>query len=289
MITNNMRTPANAATNLPLRVLLPICLALAVLSHEAAATPISGTVMGGGGTLEGNTMVSYTPIPVSSPGGADPNDSGMCGVLSLSGTFYDSTVAEIVVRDGYYSVHRRWPASQPDGPTVGWTCVHFSDFTGLPSAPQAEIFLPPTVVSSTGGLLQQKTIGGFPQACIWEGVAGGFSTQGGGFASAAPDRSTGTTTVSAQSVASTTISTYPYCFSFTSPVSWTYLEPNVWILTPPGPPENLSISTKQNWCYMEGIAPLAQDVDAGLSIMSSTYHLSTTNADVMFNCLSLSQ
>lgn len=289
MITNNIRTRANAATNLALRALLPICLAIAVLSQEAAATPISGTVMGGGGTLEGNTMVSYTPIPVSPPGGANPNDSGMCGVQNLSGTFYNSTVAEIVIRGGYYYVYRRWPASQPDGPTVGWTCVHFSDFTGLPPASQAEIFLPPTVVSSSGGLLQEKTLGGFQQACIWEGVAGGFSTQGGGSVSAAPDRSTGNTQVSAQSAPSTALTTYAFCFSFKSPVFWTYLQPNVWILTAPGPPLNLSIPTKQNWCYMDGVAPLARNVEAGLLIMSGSYYLSAADANVMFNCLPLTQ
>jgi hypothetical protein len=102
----------------------------------------------------------------------------------------------------------------------------------------------------------------------------------------------GNTLVWAQSEPSTTLSTYAFCFAFKSPVSWTYLEGTYWmgLVGTGGPPTNLLIPTKQNWCYMDGVGTVTDTVDSGLLIKAGSYYSQIGTEDLLiYNCLPLKQ
>lgn len=298
MKTMNKNKIAIAAKGL--RIIVPLGLALTCLSQQAAAV-VNGTVPPGGGTLDpgGNTQSSYYHLPVGpgSGSGTNPNDYGMCGLLSLAGTFDNSTAVQIVVKDGYFNVYRRWPASQPDGPDVGWTCVRFTEFTGVPPSADAETFLPPAVETASGGALQKNnTLGNFQQACIWAGVAGSFSESPQGqasFAWAQFDSAIGNTLLWAQSAPGTTLSSSAICSTFkvSAPV-WSYVKPSYWMgdIGTGGPPVNLSIPRSKNWCYMDGVGAIKPALSSGLAIGSTSYYEEIAKDDLLiYNCLPLKQ
>ncbi len=285
-----------------LRTILPLCLLCTCLSLRAQ--PVTGHASGGG-QLDPNdsTRSSYTPLPVGPAGGGgtaiNPNDYGMCGVQSLAGAFDRSTVAQIVVVSGYYHVYRRWPASQIDGPTVVWTCVRFSQFTGVPPSVDAGTFLPPTKVTAASGVLvKDNSVGGFTQACVWAGLAGSLSaTPAGeaGYVSAQYDGETGNTLVWAQSTETTTLSTYAFCNTYkVSPPFWRY-QPNSTPSLGTGPtfsPISLGISPDHYWCYMDGVGTTIGGTftSAGLSIGPTSYNQDVGKGSWMwYNCLPFSQ
>ncbi|HTS26941.1 MAG TPA: hypothetical protein VMH81_13785 [Bryobacteraceae bacterium] len=276
------------------RIVFPLWLAFTCLPQQAGAV-VNGTVSGGG-TLDpdGNGYSSYTPLGGAPAGGINPNDYAMCGLLNLSGIFDSSTVVEIVVKDDYYTLYRHWPKSRIDGPTVGWSCAHFTEFQGLPPVIHAETFLPAHDLAATGGAPPAtKIVGGSNQACIWAGVSGGFTDvdQVASFVYA-QEAAAETTEMLAHAPSGANISTYAFCSTYQGyPVTWQYLKSAVWSGDPgTGGPVNLSLPTNQYWCFMDGIGAIAPTFTAGIFPGPTSYYADTTKGDLLlYNCLPFKQ
>jgi hypothetical protein len=294
MNTTNKNSVAVAAMG----ALFPLCLALTCLSQPASATVIWGTANGPVGCNPGNnTCTSLTPLPVGpGPGGGttiNPNDYGMCGLLHLAGTFENSTVARIIVYDGYYAVLRTWVGKPTGGPAVEWTCVHFTDFTGLPPLSDAGYFAAP-VVTASGGVTATDKIGGIADACIWAGLTGDLSSANQAI-SVSAQYNTVDTLDSAQSAPGTTDSTYAFCSTFKGFSFHHYY----FGLAQPGNgstsglPVALIFNPEHAWCYMGGVGNSAGGAfnSAGLGILGTGQYAFDVGKDsrLWFNCMSLSQ
>lgn len=294
-------------------VAVPICLALACLSQPAAAGITHGSEDDPGkynpadGTCSSTTRLNVAPGP-GAGGAANPADYGMCGLLHLSGIFDSLTAAQIVVdADGYYNVKRTWSGSDPaGGPKVQWTCVLFTDFTGLPSDDVAGLAsFAATPVSSTGGGKATNMIGP-NDACIWAGLNGAPASKYPSpiFAFAQND---GTFTLArAKSAPTTSIASYAFCNQITGfpwapylnnaagPALGDTLGVHVPVKFPvagsPGVPGS------RWWCYVDGVGTLGlsrarEFTFAGLGFVGGdTYYYEVgRGSGLWFNCLSLEQ
>lgn len=257
-----------------LGIALLLCLALTCPSERAAAQPLKGTVSGKG-TLDpgGQTMSSDTPLGWSpGPGhGTGPNNWAMCGLLSLAGDFDNSTVAQIVVRNDIYMVHRQWTASK-SGPVVGWTCVRVAELKKVPPISNwAGASEPPPVTAPATGSLVKKNIGDAQDACIWAGLAGGLSETPKGqgsanFVTAQVDQAVlGQTLDWAQSTSGVTLSSFAWCSSYKSSLSWTYVNPSTIpgvvgtatkVSLPPPPPLKGPLARDTYWSTWMELGPL---------------------------------
>jgi hypothetical protein len=280
-----------------LRILFPLGLAFSCLSQAHAGVTTGSTKHCVPTQDADGTWSCYTPTPVGpGPGGGDgtpisPNDYGMCGLLSLSGNFNNSSAAEIVVRNGYYTVFTRGK-TKFDLPVVDYTCVYFTDFTGLPPNSEGEANQSPTETASPGPVM--AAIGNNQQACIWAGVAGGFTQFN--FATAQFLGGTkGQTEVEAETNPGTTLSTYAFCSTFktTSPTwtKWTYLKDAFWYgdADTGGKTLNLSIPKSEYWCYMDGVLEKAEPFSAALVIGATDYEEKISSSDMAYNCLPFKQ
>jgi hypothetical protein len=295
MNTTNKNSVAVAAIG----AVFPLCLALTCLAGPAAATVVWGTANGPVTCNANGTCTSLTPVPVGpGPGGGgtpiNPNDYGMCGLLHLAGTFENSTVARIVVAaDGYYAVERSWVGKPTEGPVVEWTCVRFTDFTGLPPISDAGSFAAP-VVTASGGAMDAKKIGGIGDACIWAGLAGGLSSANQAI-SVSAQYNVFDTLDSAQSAPGTKDSTYAFCSTFKGFSFHHYYfgsaQPGNGSTS--GLPVALIFNPEHAWCYMGGAGSAAGGAftSAGLGVLGTgTYAFDVAkDSHLWFNCMSLSQ
>lgn len=303
-------TNRNRLTVVATRIGIPLCLALTCFSEQAAAGIIAGTASDENSTVTynpgNNTSTSYYPLPVGPGAGGgskiNPNDYGMCGLLSLSGAFDPSTAARIVVApDGYYAVYRAWlGASKSGGLKVGWTCVRFTDFTGLPAISNGETFEPPPV-GNGGGAATQKLIGGYADACIWAGISGDLSSSQGHsayvYAQYGGTGVSGATLDTAQAASPTTLLTYAFCNAFKGFPAWNYYMTSNWLgeLSTGGLQIPVPLGKKNTWCYMDGVGVTFEGTftHAGLGISSGPaedyYYDVGSGSQFVYNCLPLKQ
>jgi hypothetical protein len=293
-MTKNKNSLAIAAMG----AVFPICLALTCLSVPAVASVISGPANGPVTCNAGNdTCTSVTPLPVGPGQGGgsviNPRDYGMCGLLHLAGTFENSTTARIIVAaDGYYAVETSWRGSPTAGPAVEWTCVHFTDFTGLPPVSDGATFQAPVVFASSGSMTTNK-VGGMGDACIWAGLRGGLPS-GNQPSSVSAQYDTNYTLDSAQSAPETTLSTYAFCTGFKGFSFHNYFDAiaGFGVGSTDGVWAALSFTPDRAFCYMDGVGNMDGGAfsTAGLRISPGQYAYNVGNYSLLYlNCMSLSQ
>jgi len=300
-----------------MRIVFPLCLALNWLSAPAAAGITYGSDTGAVVcNPENNQCSSDTPLGVGPGPGAggrpmNPADYGMCGALHVSGPFNNSTVARIIVgADGYYHVHRSWVGSATAGPHLEWTCVLFTDFTGLPLDYVAGLgtYQPPPVTAKSGG--RATNMIGPSDACIWAGLAGPLSSADQTPVSVFAQFDGSYTLASAQSAPKTTIETYAFCNSILG-FPWAPYLNNVVVpglgstggvlfpVTFPVPGSKPGVIGNRWWCYVDGVGTSAGSgtsaaetfSSAGLGFVSpDTYYFDVGNESALwFNCMGLEQ
>jgi hypothetical protein len=223
----------------------------------------------------GDGVGCVVQLNVSPPGG--PSDWGMCGVLSMSADFGPATVARIIVDSSGHYAAKLVGASPTLVPSLHWTCVLFSDFSGTPKPAYATYSAPAPLVGVTSETtVSTSFIGTAKDACIWAGVAGNvehkFNDGAFGFASAQAQLAW--TLLGAQNA-----TTFASCFSYSAPswTEWTYLyhSDEYW---PSASGDPIGEDESSAWCYMTMIdAALSSPgfspglISAGLKISSGSY------------------
>jgi len=291
-------------TMIPVAVVFACCLALvcplrteAKVTHASCPNPQQ---------LPNGSYGCTVPLGVRPPGhgggGGNPNDWGICGILSLSGEFGPKTVIEIVVdSSGYYAVSLE-NNSPSDVPTAETTCVLFTDFTKVPPASDASSTGPPPPGFSHNGTIT----GSAGDACIWAGLSGNLITidQAAGLAGGL---AVAEFNVSESFIGSQSVTSYAYCVGYTAASwkGWTFVSPKP-NLTTPLSVISLGLNDKHDWCYMQGIeAQLniyddygayidgTKAISAGLDLSGTgNYTMAATPAggiSVSYNCLPLKQ
>jgi hypothetical protein len=236
-------------------------------------------------------------------GSSNPNDWGMCGILSVSGNFGPPSVAEIIVDSSGYYQPRVFALSASVVPTMEMTCVLFTDFKGVPAASDAiSSGSPPDGWSYKGAY--KPIAGSAGQACIWAGLYGNVETinqaeQGAfGFAAAqyaGPDTVNG----------SQNVKTYAFCngYSAASWKGWNFYTKGMGWDDPPSGGKSISLDKANTWCYMQGIQTrllwpnfAVGVISASLKISSKGDYSIAANAPggqggtyISWNCLALKQ
>jgi hypothetical protein len=245
------------------------------------------------------------PLKVRPPGhggGSNPNDWGMCGILSLTGSFGPVTRARIIVdSSGYYAVQLIGSAPGT-APSMDWTCVLFTDFKGVPPAADATSSGPPFPSfngGSGGGSI--PIAGSAKNACIWAGLSGNLETlKDGGDVGAFGDASAqyfGPETI----LGSMNVTSYAICSGYSSPgwVGWRYLHRGGGYYAPDHI-ISLGLNDTRDWCYMDFVEayliyPIYSlgPISAGLILSGggnySIFGDPAGGAFVNFNCLPLTQ
>jgi hypothetical protein len=222
----------------------------------------------------------------------------MCGVLSISGNFGALTVARIIVdSSGYYAVELI--ANTPKLiPTLGWTCVLFSDFTGTPPPSQAS-FLGAPLPSFKGGMGggSEKITGSPGNACVWAGLSGNLETvtNEGAFGDAFAFYAGPETIIGAQNVTS-----YAFCSGYSAPgwKRWQFSVAGNGIYRPMKV-TSIGLNDAEDWCYMTRIEAYllypsyhVGPISASLILSGANYSIGATPPGgtwLGFNCLPLKQ
>jgi len=315
------------------RIVIPLCLALTCVCLSAAQ-PVR-IIAGGEGEVvpgsNGERMSSTTPLPVgpASGGGVtiNPSDYGLCGFYLLEGVFSDNlTVARIIVKDGYYAIYRNWATSNNSNrPKVGATCVHLTDFSGLPSPSNFADSGQPSFSQTGAHLFKDQNIGRPTSACIWTGLEGAFSEAPRDQPSVTADliqtfTTPGDNLLEVQAGTGVTLSTFAICSTFEGKnTSWNYYPSWPWgggqcnmnypttlpcdLFGGPSGTDPSPVDTNQYWCYIDGvIAPGPNQASGPAGYFSvrlgigpgptggSIYSGIVENASAMnWNCLSFKQ
>jgi hypothetical protein len=241
------------------------CLLSVFSSKTAQAQPIvtgSVTCTGELQQLPDGLYGCTKPLPVhhlgkGGPGGVNPRDYGMCGILSLGmeaaeGVPWKNDVQIVVDSSGNYALQLGVSNKGAKAPIAQWTCVYFWGFNGLPSISHGVGFTPADF--SSGTTLNSKPIPGSDgYACIWAGFEGdlagnarpGSAGVAQGDASAQFDSPV--TKFSAQNATS-----YAFCSGYAAPgwKGWHYLNNTG---TSTSTPKSLGINKKDYWCYIDSI------------------------------------
>jgi hypothetical protein len=223
----------------------------AAIEHRTASCAGQKVTPGSNGTF--NCQV---PLPARPPGGkgaGNPNDWGMCGVLSLSGFFNSQTAAQIVVgSNGYYAVDLKYTSANDTAakhwPELGWTCVFFREFTTVPAVADAAYFAQAGYSGSPMNITGSKG-----HACIWAGVSGALTAidssayQMAGGNSYAQFRSPLTV------IEGYNDTSYAFCSGYKAAgwSGWKYLiSRNMGDHTSP---TTYTVNESKYWCYMDGV------------------------------------
>ena len=285
----------------------PLCLALTWLSGPAAASVTSGTADGkvtcdANDNCTSNTPLTVGPGPGAGGGPINPADFGMCGVLHLSGAFGSTTVARIIVNsDGYFAVERKGKGVG-GVPQVDWTCVLFTDFTGLPKDYLAKLdtYAAPPAAAKRGGTAS-NTIGHGGDACVWAGLSGTLAGEDGASATVyAQDDDYAKppyTLQFAQAGPKTSVETYAWCTGV-PPKGYDWnIQNNVEVpglgTTTAPLPVSLIPPGRDHWCFVDGVgtSPGGTFTSAGLTFLgldSYTFEVGK-ESKLWFNCLILQQ
>lgn len=293
---------------LPVAILFFCCLAF-VFPVRTAASVTSGPASCNDTNTEQMPSGAYgctIPLKVRQPGhggGSNPNDWGMCGLLSVSTKFGFgplSVARVIVLPSGFYTV-QLLAATKVAIPTAEWTCVLFTDFKGVPpvsdvtsSGPLPDGFsfkagYAPTIYGTSE--IIKKSAG---NACIWAGLSGELSMYwpaDGAVEGAAYAQFDGLES----SLGSKFATTYAFCSGYASSSwkGWKYLHTGLGVSA-----STTGLSDAHNWCYMDGILledpnqpVITAPIFGGIRLSSGSYSRATTSpyTYVGFNCLALEQ
>jgi hypothetical protein len=298
-----------------MRIGLPLCLALTCFSGPAAAGITHGNADGtvscdSNHNCSSDTRLPAGPGPSAGASPVNPADYGMCGALRLAGNFDSSTIARIIVgADGYYHVDLSWTGSKTTGPQFEWTCVLFTDFTGLPYdyVKGLGTYQPPPVTAKSGG--KATNMIGPSDACIWAGLAGPLATPDSKPVYVFAQFDGAYTLASAQSAPKTTLETYAFCSGIAGFAWAPYLNAVVGPGLPstheprgvsfPAPGSEPGVKSSRWWCYMDGVGTSSRGVIgtsagekfsyAGLSFRTSdTYEWAVgLESEFWYNCMGL--
>jgi hypothetical protein len=283
-------------------VAVAFCFAFVFPLRSAAAQKIINGTVNCNGKVEQlpNGLYGCTkPLPLQPPGGVNPNDYAMCGVLIVSGLptplgqSNPTIEARFIIADGQYAAQLGISYGSP--PDLKFTCVHFTAFTGPPPVSDARVSISPPVSNSN------MDVGSAADACIWAGFIGSL------------DAVTGAPTVvrgqaSAMYVGAKTeiqaygATSYAFCYGYTASwKGWQYAINGVHYHNSPG---TTNVHENRNWCYMDGIQTqtdqqnakhLPKTFDAGLKISSGVYGttgiyaIGDSSVGMGYNCLSFNQ
>jgi hypothetical protein len=294
---------------IPAAAIFACCLAF-VFPSRTMAQITSGTVNcpeGKATKMSLNNMEGYgctQPLGVHTPhhpGSSNPDDWGMCGVLSLTGEFGPPTVAQIIVdpTTGEYEV-QVFGYSPTVVPTLGWTCILFKQFRGVP--PPADAIASGTPPSGwaynggSGGSIygNSETIPhSAGKACIWSGLFGNLTTyvpadqavEGAAYAFYDGLEST---------LGSKYVTSYAFCSGYASAgwTGWKYLHTGF-----AGPVPAGGLHDSEYWCYMDGvlvenIQGSITPINAGMSLSAKGEYSFLTLSPYTyegFNCLHIDQ
>jgi dienelactone hydrolase len=298
-------TPSVIAAKLSvLQIIFPLCLAFACLPESAAAGKIeSGTTKCkvGERIKDSDTFGCTTRLPVGPPPGGghgvpiNPSDYGMCGILSLEGTFDNSSVARIIVGgDGYYATEIRWGSSTNktgELPVLGWTCVRVAEFTGVPPASAMEAWVPPPTTTTTRSRLDDSG-----NACIWAGVTGGLSKPHQPFSRVEAEFSAGVTYAQAMGATEASLNSYAFCSGFNTKGwgGWIYYYSDL-KGGEAGPIVNSrltpAVSSNDYWCYVDMIQTSGPFKAEFIVPPGSDYVIKVISkgSSMAWNCLPFSQ
>jgi hypothetical protein len=309
----------NTSTKTAPAMFLPglcFCLLVVVLPTTAQASDpiVTGSVSCKGELqqLPNGFVGCRQPLPVrhlgkGGPGGVNPNEYGMCGILGVTmsvveGVPWKDDVQIVVDSAGFYvlqlGISNTSVGLKP--PEAKYTCVYFSGFTGLPPISDA-VGLTPTPFSSGSSSGSALISGSAGYACIWAGFEGNLAgNPGPGFAVAQGGASAQyfipETKYSAQNATS-----YAFCSGYATPSwkRWHYVNNSGGSTSTP---RSLGINKKDYWCYMDLIQDDITDfgpaytVIANINISSSgDYSLGDIFAKGLdsvsmgYNCLPLAQ
>lgn len=292
-----------------------ICLLSVFLSKSAQAQITTGSLTCTGELKElqdglfGCTQNTGVRHLGKGPGGGNPKDYGMCGILSMSMEVaeqvpWKNSVQIVVDATGLYRLQVGVSSKGAKAPTAQWTCINFSGFKGLPPISDG-VGLTPAPFSSGISPGNMTIPGSAKYACIWagfEGDLGGKPHQGSasvaqGLASAQYDKPD--TKFSAQNATS-----FAFCSGYTTP-SWNGWQYHLNKGVSTSTPTNLGINKKDLWCYMDLIQDDIVDfgpiysVSAAINISKSgdysladIFHKKLTGENSVsmgYNCLLLAQ
>lgn len=156
-------------------IIFPLCLAAVCISQRAAAVTMgyAGANSNPPPTCDEKTGVCTLTVTIggySAPSG-NPSDYGMCGILGVYGNLARAKEARITIAGNQYQATLVWTGGGITPPIeLEWTCVHLTEFSGLPAAAKFEVNQPSPVTSSSGSA-SSRQIAGEPDACIWTGIA----------------------------------------------------------------------------------------------------------------------
>jgi hypothetical protein len=290
------------------------CLLSAFSSKTAQAQPIitgSESCTGELQQLPNGLYGCTKTLPVhhlgkGGPGGVNPRDYGMCGILSLGMEALEQVpwkddVQIVVDSSGNYALQLGVSSKTAKPPVAQFTCVYFWGFKGLPSISHGVGFTPADF--SSGTTLSSKPIPGSDgYACIWAGFLGdlGASSSPGQSASAQSDASaqydSPVTKYSAQNTTS-----YAFCSGYTAPgwKGWHYLNNTG---TSTSTPKSLGKNEKDYWCYIDLIKVNITTFGPGLNInaqinisssgdysLGGIFSVPGNSVSMGYNCLPLTQ
>jgi hypothetical protein len=205
-------------------------------------------------TQSNDTYSCHVPLGTCSPGGkCNPNDWGMCGVLSLSGFFNKGTAARVAVgAGGFYTIDFQYTSANDSPakhwPELDWTCVHLNEFKGVPALSDATFFAPPAYSGPQKDISNSK---GY--ACIWAGVAGALTDTDLSVALSAGGSAIAQFRSPVTVIGADNDKSFAFCtgYKLASWPGWKYSINNSkgFHLAPAAIPLNKSTS----WCYMDGV------------------------------------
>lgn len=288
----------------PIAAVFACCLALIFPMRTMAGvtTQTNSCPRGEGKQMPDKGWGCVIPLHVRQPipgggGGSGPNDWGMCGVLSVSGTFGTLSVAEIIVEpSGYYSVELEGNTKSLI-PTLDSTCVLFSDFTGVPP-PADAMAVPPPVQKYDAGIVggSQAIFDSPGRACIWAGLSGDVEnpTNDGGFGYSFAQYFGPATKLGSLSATS-----YAWCSGYTASWrGWKYLRHGNGLAKVPHVTP-IGLNSANDFCYTNGIQTKLKygnyrigAISGGLKLSSGNYSIYATPAGGVlmdYNCLPLKQ
>lgn len=289
----------------PIAAVFACCLAL-TSPLRTAARVTHGTASCAEGKIVqiGDGVGCKIPLHVRQPGhggGSGPNDWGMCGVLSMSASFGPPTIARIIVEpDGYYSAELVGHEKSVI-PTLNYSCVLFTDFTGVPPAAEASAF-DPTSPKGTASIYNKPIPGSAKNACIWAGLSGNLTTivsSDMAIEGLADAQYEGPATNIGEQYATS----YAFCSGYTTASwkGWKYFRAGYTFYSPTHALP-LPFDDAHDWCYTDGFSVNYQYTQESLSPVSGGLTISSggnyglekqtptpPSSQVDFNCLPLDQ
>jgi hypothetical protein len=228
------------------------CGAAAGMEHGTASCAGQKVTPGPNGTF--NCQVPLPAHPPLGKGAGNPNDWGMCGVLSLSGFFNSQTAAQIVVgSNGYYAVDLKYTSANDTAakhwPELGWTCVFFREFTTVPAVSDATYF----AQAGYSGPSPMNITGSKGYACIWAGVSGALTDIDSGAYQMAGGNAYAQFRSPVTVIEGYNDTSYAFCSGYKAAAwtGWKYLiSRNMGDHTNPA---TYTLNESKYWCYMDGV------------------------------------